>query len=171
MKTKSNSPRIALMTSMTTITTFVKRQASWGVGQVTLRSSPIVSRHQRTRKFGLFISSSFFLAWSSPVKCLKRRLCGRRRLASKQARQESNPQPPVLETGALPIELLAYKLCGRLRFARARHDLSPRFTSSPGARCVCGSGSKISSFPDDLDHYDGSSLMYSCVPCILSMPR
>ncbi len=24
-----------------------------------------------------------------------------------QARRESNPQPPVLETGALPIELLA----------------------------------------------------------------
>ncbi len=26
----------------------------------------------------------------------------------RQARQESNPQPPVLETGALPIELLAF---------------------------------------------------------------
>jgi hypothetical protein len=25
-----------------------------------------------------------------------------------QARRVSNPQPPVLETGALPIELLAY---------------------------------------------------------------
>lgn len=25
-----------------------------------------------------------------------------------QVRQESNPQPPVLETGALPIELLTY---------------------------------------------------------------
>src|SRR5262249_31719297 len=31
-----------------------------------------------------------------------------------QARRESNPQPPVLETGALPIELLAYPIaeCG-----------------------------------------------------------
>src|SRR5262245_42012655 len=27
-----------------------------------------------------------------------------------QARRESNPQPPVLETGALPIELLAYPI-------------------------------------------------------------
>ena len=27
-----------------------------------------------------------------------------------QARQESNLQPPVLETGALPIELRTYKL-------------------------------------------------------------
>jgi hypothetical protein len=26
----------------------------------------------------------------------------------KQARRESNPQPPVLETGALPIELRTY---------------------------------------------------------------
>ena len=29
-------------------------------------------------------------------------------LSKWQARRESNPQPPVLETGALPIELLAY---------------------------------------------------------------
>ena len=27
-----------------------------------------------------------------------------------QARRESNPQPPVLETGALPIELLAFTI-------------------------------------------------------------
>ncbi len=27
-----------------------------------------------------------------------------------QVRRESNPQPPVLETGALPIELLTYAL-------------------------------------------------------------
>src|SRR4051812_6781884 len=27
-----------------------------------------------------------------------------------QARRESNPQPPVLETGALPIELRTYQL-------------------------------------------------------------
>ena len=33
-------------------------------------------------------------------------------LLSKQARRESNPQPPVLETGALPIEL---RTCFRLR--------------------------------------------------------
>jgi hypothetical protein len=28
------------------------------------------------------------------------------RSIAEQARRESNPQPPVLETGALPIELL-----------------------------------------------------------------
>ena len=27
-----------------------------------------------------------------------------------QVRRESNPQPPVLETGALPIELLTYSV-------------------------------------------------------------
>ena len=27
-----------------------------------------------------------------------------------QVRRDSNPQPPVLETGALPIELLTYEL-------------------------------------------------------------
>src|SRR3954452_24131392 len=31
-----------------------------------------------------------------------------------QARRESNPQPPVLETGALPIELLAYTFIRQL---------------------------------------------------------
>ncbi len=30
------------------------------------------------------------------------------RVFPEQARRESNPQPPVLETGALPIELLTY---------------------------------------------------------------
>ncbi len=30
-----------------------------------------------------------------------------------QARRESNPQPAVLETAALPIELLAYCIIGR----------------------------------------------------------
>ena len=34
-----------------------------------------------------------------------------------QARRDSNPQPPVLETGALPIELLAFLmgLCSQSR--------------------------------------------------------
>ena len=31
-------------------------------------------------------------------------------MVSAHARRESNPQPPVLETGALPIELQAYRL-------------------------------------------------------------
>ena len=45
----------------------------------------------------------------------KRRLRGRRCLRAEQARQELNPQPPVLETGALPIELLAYEPPGNHR--------------------------------------------------------
>jgi hypothetical protein len=35
-------------------------------------------------------------------------MCPLRRGEGWQARRESNPQPPVLETGALPIELLAF---------------------------------------------------------------
>jgi hypothetical protein len=37
-----------------------------------------------------------------------------------QDRRESNPQPPVLETGALPVELLSYGLT-----MRVQHELSP----------------------------------------------
>ena len=43
-------------------------------------------------------------------------------LTNWQAKRESNPQPPVLETGALPIELLAF--------------------SGPGAKCQVLSGVK-----------------------------
>jgi hypothetical protein len=38
-----------------------------------------------------------------------------------QARRESNPQPAVLETAALPIELLAYSI-GRNRLRRFRRN-------------------------------------------------
>ena len=42
-----------------------------------------------------------------------------------QARQDSNPQPPVLETDALPVELLAYPSHARLVDA-------PPFSASRG---------------------------------------
>jgi hypothetical protein len=44
---KSNTPKIAAIKTMTSITSLVIFQASGGVGQVTLRSSPIVSRQNR----------------------------------------------------------------------------------------------------------------------------
>src|SRR5437870_453156 len=45
-----------------------------------------------------------------------------------QARRESNPQPPVLETGALPIELLAYlvSLCAVCFLQYLQYLLSSR---------------------------------------------
>src|SRR5262249_23483684 len=46
-----------------------------------------------------------------------------------QARRESNPQPPVLETGALPIELLAY-----VRLTRSLRSRAARFTRSANRR-------------------------------------
>ena len=46
-----------------------------------------------------------------------------------QARRESNPQPPVLETGALPIELLAY--AGLVHWAGADKTRTRRCLLSP----------------------------------------
>ena len=47
-------------------------------------------------------------------------------LPATQARRESNPQPPVLETGALPIELRTYPLRVLLS--------TPRLPTKPVAR-------------------------------------
>ncbi len=41
---------------------------------------------------------------------LRQKPRSRRRNLYWQERRDSNPQPPVLETGALPIELLSYRL-------------------------------------------------------------
>src|SRR4051812_1116050 len=49
-----------------------------------------------------------------------------------QARRESNPQPPVLETGALPIELLAFV------YIRHRHRRDLRTTSIRDVPYVSG---------------------------------
>src|SRR5262245_31070634 len=56
-----------------------------------------------------------------------------------QARRESNPQPPVLETGALPIELLAYSfLRVRLRLTRCGlHSLRPPPSLRSARGCLC----------------------------------
>jgi hypothetical protein len=51
---------------MTTMTTLVSEIASFGVGQVTLRNSPLVPRYQWVRKFAfftfLFLLSGIFLS-------------------------------------------------------------------------------------------------------------
>jgi hypothetical protein len=87
-----------LITPITNSTKRVIRQASAGVGHETLCSSPRVSRHQRTIRFGFFSLSVTSL---TPSSALKRRLVsGVTQL--RQARQESNPQHPLLESGALP---------------------------------------------------------------------
>ena len=41
-----------------------------------------------------------------------------------QARRESNPQPPVLETGALPVELLACILTPEVFLLNAAYFVS-----------------------------------------------
>jgi len=44
-----------------------------------------------------------------------------------QERRDSNPQPPVLETGALPIELHSYHVCAR----KSRDLLNLAHATSP----------------------------------------
>ena len=95
------------MTTITMSTRMVSWRASGQVGQETLRNSPVVSRNNAGWRFAF--SLSIFLSQGRTPSCilrLKRRPCRRR--CHLQARQDLNPQPLVLETSALPIELLAY---------------------------------------------------------------
>jgi hypothetical protein len=100
------------MITNTTITMTVKLRASGQVGQDTLRNSPVVSRKKRWILFSCLdfsslpaTASSFFSDGDNAASQLPKRV-GRR--CCLQARQDLNPQPLVLETRALPIELLAY---------------------------------------------------------------
>src|SRR5271169_1991965 len=81
---KSTSPSMPAMRSVETRTTLVEAIASSLLGHVTFLKEQDDSCH--------FLRPS---ALPIPV----------------QARQDSNPQHPVLETGALPLELLAYGSC------------------------------------------------------------
>ena len=190
---KSNKPNNKLMAPMTIKTTRVNFQASGSVGQVTLRSSPTVSRHhnrmpRRLPSFdfagvveGLLAGSGraasgflggangafifLFATLYSLFLRLKRRLLSGVRLRQ-QARQDLNPQHPLLESGALPIELLASIGC-RLRAFR-RQPLSFSTTLFRDAACACGSASNTYSTPSGSGHYDGSSRMCNCALYIQS---
>src|SRR5262249_37543223 len=95
-------PMKAATRSTVTITTTVESRSSSRVGQLTLLSSPRTS---------FPYSRSWFIA---DIAAVPSRIPARdhraphRSAAGWQARQDLNLQPPVLETGALPIELLAY---------------------------------------------------------------
>ena len=56
----------------------------------------------------------------------ERRRPSRPAFAAWQVRRDSNPQPPVLETGALPIELLTYSTSGLGSGFSALTDAEPR---------------------------------------------
>lgn len=73
MNAKSKTPRIALIVIITTITILVRLQASEGVGQVTLRSSPMVSRHHLVIALVFFPVFLFFSGIFISQLCLKRR--------------------------------------------------------------------------------------------------
>src|SRR5262245_52311885 len=64
-----------------------------------------------------------------------------------QDRRESNPQPPVLETGALPIELLSYSTEGLCPSDSPARSLARRFAGSlrsrSSLRCARSLASKL----------------------------
>ena len=54
-----------------------------------------------------------------------------------QAWQDLNPQPPVLETGAPPIELHAYLYCNTMILGFLRRDINKQEGRSQGQRGLC----------------------------------
>src|SRR4030095_4364896 len=101
-----------------------------------------------------------------------------------QARRESNPQPPVLETGALPIELLAFTATPRLQIADCRlligiaDSIIPiksaicnlksaisALTCSPDAACVSDRSGRTSRTPAARSSSSCSSSCCSCAAC------
>src|SRR3954470_24624859 len=131
---------------MTAISTMIDElMTSFLVGHATLRSSPLTSpRYSLGPIFSRggaedggrrFSSGARDLGLSVPCFAIMRFVCrfmdtagpssgcSRSSRHSLQGRRESNPQPPVLETGALPIELLP---SGRGRAGRIRIAVGSR---------------------------------------------
>src|SRR5262249_34368013 len=106
------------------MTTIVVAHTSRRVGQVTRPSSPRTSVRNRRPRTGQFPPSadSFKLSRETTFIAFVPRSRGPSPARSArfwQARRDSNPQLPVLETGALPIELLAFAA----RSLRSRAEL------------------------------------------------
>ncbi len=107
------------MITNTMITTTVRLRASSQVGQDTLRNSPSRLAEETLDPILAFT----FFSFTSHVELLltdgdnAASLTARKGRAALylQARQELNPQPLVLETSALPIELLAYDRCSSVK--------------------------------------------------------
>src|SRR5262245_60030166 len=103
-------------------TTIVEFVTSFLVGQATFFSSARTSeRYWRGPVFSLvgcccgWARRSGARGLSAPCFAMRRFVCRftlilpeRSRSRVEQGRRDSNPQPPVLETGALPIELLPF---------------------------------------------------------------
>ena len=95
-----------------TNTMAVAVKVSFRVGQVTFEVS---CRTCRTKSAGEIFAIYFAFAYLVLPKTLVRRVFGKQLTFCRSAicaescgwqeRRDSNPQPPVLETGALPIEL------------------------------------------------------------------
>src|SRR5882762_3571811 len=79
----------------------------------------------------------------SSARCRRRRLGAERWvLRCWQAKRDLNPQPAVLETAALPVELLACK-CRKSLQKQAQSD----FISTPDGECASDRDGRTSSVP------------------------
>src|SRR6185369_10783606 len=160
----STMPMNVATRSTVTITTTVESRSSSRVGQLTLVSSPRTSfRYSRT--------CSIADIWSRPHWATAARQTRIGATASSwQARQDLNLQPPVLETGALPIELLAYVRLPRFADccvigSGGRSEVPFRYVSAPARPA-----SLHSSKPGRLDSSVGAesthlSIAFPCVRC------
>src|SRR5260363_277099 len=96
------------ITSTKPNTTSVVCPASWRVGQTTLRTS---RQESLVKPINSLPAGQNSEREATPSKPLKNALG--------QGQRESNPQPSVLETDALPVELYPFLFCS------ARIDLNP----------------------------------------------
>src|ERR1017187_725552 len=159
----TNTPRI----NTVTITTSVESISSLRVGHDDFFNSATTSaRKSRILRNGLVML--LFYSQSAFVRHLTALPPGSppRFYRSWHARRDLNPQPTVLETVALPIELLAYPYCGLVR-------LEPPSTPTwfRDGQCACRTWDKTCATPAPRNPGPScSSSTCSCGSCTRCRP-
>src|SRR2546423_15658300 len=118
-----SKPKISdVITTRPMTTTSVVLKISWRGGHATFFISPRTSERYCTGPVRSVCGPdgagrrSGRAGRSAPCRAIARLVCRfmapRANVRFEQGRRDSNPQPPVLETGALPVELLPSKALG-----------------------------------------------------------